>query len=141
MQSMTPEEIRVFLVERPRTATLATIRADGRPHAAPIWFDLDGDEVVFMTWHASVKGTNLRRDGRVALSVDDETPPFAFALIEGHATLSDEPSERRRWAAQIAARYMGAARAEEFGARNGVPGELLVRVRPTRLVGRWGVAE
>jgi PPOX class probable F420-dependent enzyme len=75
MQTMTPDEVRAFLLASPRTATLATIRVDERTHAAPIWFDLDGEEVVFTTWHASVKAANLRRDPRLALCVDDEAPP------------------------------------------------------------------
>ena len=66
-----------------RTAKLATVRADGRPHVAPVWFDLDGDEIVFTTGKDSVKGKNILRDPRVMISVDDENPPFAFVFIEG----------------------------------------------------------
>lgn len=141
MTAMTPEEIRAFLAEGTRTAKVATVRADGRPHVAPVWFLLDGNELVFTTWHASVKGRTLRRDSRVALAVDDETPPFAFVTIEGLATIEEDPAALRDWAEKIAARYMGAARAAAYGARNGVPGELLVRVRPTRIVAQKGVAD
>ncbi len=134
MRVMSEEEWKAFLTaEPPRTGKLAPVRKDGRPHVAPIWFDLDGDVVVFTTWHTSVKATNLRRDPRLALCVDDESPPFAYAVIEGIATF-DETAEVRYWAARIGARYMGADRAEEFGKRNGVPGELVVRLRPTKIV-------
>jgi nitroimidazol reductase NimA-like FMN-containing flavoprotein (pyridoxamine 5'-phosphate oxidase superfamily) len=54
MQEMTTEEYRSFLLDRARTASLARVRADGRPHVAPIWFDLDGDTFVFTTWDSSV---------------------------------------------------------------------------------------
>jgi PPOX class probable F420-dependent enzyme len=141
MRSMTPDEIRAFLLAGTRTAKLATVRQDGRPHLAPIWFTLDGDTLVFTTWHSTVKATNIRRDGRIALCVDDETPPFAYVVIEGSATLSDDLTELRAWATRIAARYVGAARADEYGARNGVPGELLVRVTPTRITAQSGIAE
>jgi len=140
MQTMTAHEARTFLLERPRTAKLATVRADGRPHIAPIWFDLDGAQLVFTTWHTTVKATNLRRDPRVSLCVDDEAPPFAFVIVEGTATLSEDLAELRMWATRIAARYMGQAQAAAFGARNGVPGELLVRVQPTRIIGQGDVA-
>jgi PPOX class probable F420-dependent enzyme len=80
MHTMSPAEARAFLLARPRTAKLATVRADGRPHVAPVWFDLDGDDLRFTTWHASVKAVNLRRDPRVSLCVDDEAPPFAFVM-------------------------------------------------------------
>jgi PPOX class probable F420-dependent enzyme len=140
MPTMSPAEARAFLLARPRTAKLATVRADGRPHVAPVWFDLDGDQLLFTTWHASVKAVNLRRDPRVSLCVDDEAPPFAFVIVEGLATLSDDLAELRAWATRIAGRYMGLEQAEAFGQRNGVPGELLVRVQVTRLFGQADVS-
>jgi PPOX class probable F420-dependent enzyme len=138
---MTPAEARAFLLERPRTAKLASVRADGRPHVAPIWFDMDGDTIVFTTWHTTVKAANLRRDPRVALCVDDDAPPFAFVLVEGTAEILEDLEELRRWAASIAGRYMGAEQAEAFGRRNGVPGELLVRVTPTKITAQANISD
>jgi PPOX class probable F420-dependent enzyme len=142
MRSMTHDETRAFLLAGTRTAKLATVRADGRPHVAPIWFTLAGDAIVFTTWHTTVKAANLRRDRRVSLCVDDEQPPFAFVIIEGTAQIIDDDLPAlRHWATQIAARYMGADLAEQYGARNGVPGELLIRVTPTRIVAKDGIAD
>ena len=140
MRQLTPTEARAFLLDRPRTAKIASVRADGRPHVAPVWFDLDGDTIVFTTWHATVNAANIRRDPRISLCVDDEIPPYAFVLIEGIATLSDNLEELRRWATRIAERYMGADLAESYGQRNGVPGELLVRVAPSNIIGQSGIA-
>lgn len=123
-----------------RTGKLATVRTDGRPHVAPIWFVLDGDDLVFNTHESSIKGANLRRDDRVAISVDREEPPYAFVIIEGTAALSTEPEDLMQWATAIGGRYMGADRADEFGRRNGVPGEYLVRVTPTRIIAKDDVA-
>jgi PPOX class probable F420-dependent enzyme len=141
MQNMTTEEYRAFLLERPRTAKLATVRADGRPHVAPIWFDLDGDALVFTTWHTTVKAANLRHDSRICLCVDDDAPPFAFVIVEGTAAFSEDPAELRRWATSIAGRYMGSEQAEAFGRRNGVPGELLVRVTPTHIIAKAKISD
>jgi PPOX class probable F420-dependent enzyme len=138
---MTPDEIRAFLLQGTRTAALATVRADGRPHVAPVWFTLDGDDLLFTTGESTVKGANLRRDGRVALMVDDEEPPFAFVSIEGDVSLSDDLGTMRHWAIRIAARYMGEDQADAYGKRNAVPGELLVRARPTKIVAVKGVAD
>ncbi|MFI9726836.1 PPOX class F420-dependent oxidoreductase [Streptomyces sp. NPDC086843] len=138
---MTEEEWREFVSYGTRTAKLATVRADGRPHLAPIWFVLDGNDVVFNTGARTVKGRNLARDGRIALCVDDDRPPFAYVVLEGRARLSEDPRELRHWAARIGARYMGEERAEEFGARNGVPGELLVRVSVDKVLAEQGVAD
>jgi PPOX class probable F420-dependent enzyme len=133
-QKMTDEEWRAFVSHGTRTGKLSTVRADGSPHVAPIWFLLDGDELVFNTGKETVKGRNLARDGRVALCVDDDRPPFHFVVLNGRARLSEDLTELRHWATRIAARYMGEDRAEEYGARNGVPGELLVRVTVEQVV-------
>ena len=141
MKPMSHEEWRRFLLERPRTAKAASTRADKRPHITPVWFDLDGDDLIFNTWHASAKARDLRRDPRISLCVDDDQPPFSFVTIEGTATLSEDPAELRLWAGRIGARYMGRDQAEAFAERNGVPGELLVRVTPTRVVAQSGITD
>jgi PPOX class probable F420-dependent enzyme len=133
-REMGAEERRSFLEEGTRTGKVATVRADGRPHVAPIWFVLDGDDVVFSTWHSTVKAANIARDGRVAMVVDLEEPPYAFVLVEGTAELSDDLDELRRFATLIGGRYMGADQAEAFGERNAVPGERLVRLHVEKVV-------
>ncbi|MET9732614.1 PPOX class F420-dependent oxidoreductase [Streptomyces sp. NPDC006458] len=140
-RKMTDEEWRAFVSDGTRTGKLSTVRADGSPHVAPIWFVLDGDELVFTTGKESVKGRNLRRDGRVALCVDDDRPPFEFVVVQGRARVSEDLADLRHWAARIGGRYMGEERAEEFGARNGVPGELLVRVTVDKVVSAKAVSD
>jgi PPOX class probable F420-dependent enzyme len=130
--AMTTDEVRAFLTAQPaRTGKLATVCADGRPHVAPVWYDVDEDgSVVFNTGAGTVKGRNLAREGRTALCADDERPPFSFVLVEGTVSISEDLAEVRHWASRIGGRYMGQDRAEEYGRRNGVAGELLVRVHP-----------
>ncbi|MFD3578946.1 PPOX class F420-dependent oxidoreductase [Streptomyces sp. NPDC058644] len=140
-QKMTEDQWRAFVSQGTRTGKLSTVRADGSPHIAPIWFLLNGDELVFNTGAETVKGRNLARDGRVALCVDDDKPPFAFVVLQGQARLSEDLDEVRHWATRLGARYMGEGRAEEFGERNGVPGELLVRVRIDKVVARGAVSD
>ncbi len=140
MATMSEAERRRFLAEGTRTGKLATVRADGRPHLAPIWFVFDGDDLIFTTGAQSVKGISLRRDPRVALCVDDEMPPDAFVNVEGTATISEDLDELLIWATRIAARYMGNALAAQYGQRNAVPGELLIRVTPTKMTAVKDVA-
>ena len=123
-----------------RTAKLAVVRADGSPHVAPIWTALDGDEIVFTTSAETIKGKAILRDPRVCLCWDDERPPFHFVTVAGRARVIDDTGELLRWATLIGGRYMGADRAEEFGRRNAVPPEMLVRVTPTRIVAKVDVA-
>ncbi|GAA2336844.1 PPOX class F420-dependent oxidoreductase [Streptomyces cuspidosporus] len=140
-KKMTKDQWHAFVSAGTRTAKLATVRADGRPHIAPIWFLLDGDDLVFNTGEDTVKGRNMARDGRISLCVDDDRPPFSFVTVEGRAELSDRLEDVRHWATRIAARYMGEELAEQYGARNGVPGELLVRVRVDKVVGLADIAD
>jgi PPOX class probable F420-dependent enzyme len=138
---MTPNELHAFLDHGTRTAKLATIRASGAPHVAPIWFVRDGDDLVFTTGAGTVKGKGLARDPRVAICVDDENPPFSFVLLEGTVEIGEDPDELLLWATKLGARYMGAENAEAFGRRNAVPGELLVRLHPTHVVAQADIAD
>jgi PPOX class probable F420-dependent enzyme len=138
---MSDSERRAFLMEGTRTAKIATTRADGRPHVAPVWFVLDGDDMIFTTGAGSVKGKSLRRNPRVSVAVDHEAPPFSFVVVDGDAEISHDLAELQRWATALGARYMGADRAEEFGRRNAAPEELLVRVRPSHIVAIGGMTD
>jgi PPOX class probable F420-dependent enzyme len=140
---MNGEEVRAFLTALPpHTGKLATVRADGRPHLAPVWYDVDRDgTLVFNTGASTVKGRNLQRDPRASLCVDDEQPPFSFVVVEGVAELSDDLADVRAWATRIGGRYMGPERAEEYGVRNGVAGELVVRLRAHQVVSARDLAD
>lgn len=140
-REMTGEEVRAFLAEGTRTAKLATTMRDGNPHVMPVWFVLEGSELVFNTGADTVKGRNLRRDPRASIVVDDERPPFGFVHLRGEVAISEDPDELLRTATAIARRYMGADRAEEFGRRNGVPGELVCRLTPKRTIAIADMAE
>ncbi len=128
-----------------RTAKLAVVRADGSPQVAPVWVDLDraGEEtqIVFMTSADTLKGKSILRDGRVSLCLDDERPPFSFVTINGTTTTSTDPDELLEWATRIARRYMGDELAEQYGRRNAVPPEMVVRVTPTKVIAKVNVAD
>ena len=131
---MTREQAKEFLAHGQRTGKLATVRADGRPHVAPVWFIVDGDDLVFMTGSATLKGKALRRDPRAALAVDLEQPPYAFVLVEGSVTISTDLEEMLPLSIAIAQRYVAPEDAETFGRRNAVDGELLVRLPMDKVV-------
>ena len=134
MASLGDPEVRDFLARGTRTGKLAYLAASGRPLVVPVWFIVEGGSLVFNTGKDTAKGRALARDPRATLCVDLEEPPFAFVQVQGEAELSEDPAELLRTATAIAARYMGAERAEEFGKRNGVPGELVVRLRPVKVL-------
>ena len=140
MDDMSKEEVQTFLLDGTRTGKLATVRKNGRSHVAPIWYDLDGDDLVFLTWHTSVKAKNIQRDSRVSICVDEQSPPYSFVIIEGNTTISEDAEERLYWATRIGGRYMGEDQAEAYGQRNGVEGELIIRVSPTKIIAKNNVS-
>ena len=139
-QRMT-EECREFLLDSSRTAVLATLRGDGRPHAAPIWFDLDGYTLIFTTVECTVKGRTMRRDSRVGLCIDEEKALFHFVAIEGTSDLTAGDPDLLYWATRIGGSYMGADRADEYGCRNEVVDELLARVTPQKIVAYKNISD
>ncbi len=139
---MTKDEIKNFILQGTFTGKLGTINKDGTPHVVPIWYTVDReDNIIFNTGDKSVKAKNIRRVNRVRLCVDDQTPLFSFVTIDGIAEIiSDEPSEVYKWAKIIAARYMGYNKSEEYGRRNSTEGELLVKIKPIRVIGEKDIA-
>ena len=135
MRALEVAELRAFLFAGTRTAKVAVVRADGSPLVTPVWFLPDENgSIMFETGRSSVKGRALSRDPRVSICVEDDEPPFGFVRVDGIAELSHDLDELLLWTTRIAARYMGDDRAEEFGRRNAAPSEMLVRVRPHRVV-------
>ncbi len=142
MRTLDGEELRAFLLAGTRTAKVAVVRRNGSPLVTPVWFLPDEDgSIVFETARSSVKGLALARDPRVSICVEDDEPPFGFVRIDGIAELSHDLDELLSWTTRIAARYMGDERAEEFGRRNAVASEMLVRVRPRKVVAQVDLAD
>ena len=140
---MTSDEVMDFLRGEPYVGHLATVREDGRPHVATIWFVVDGEEIVFTTWHTSVKARNLRRTGYAAMDVCDGKAPFTAVQVEGPVEIlrDEDASLVRHWAGVLGGRYMGGGRVAEFAARNGIPGEIVCRMRPVRFSGIAAITE
>ncbi len=138
---LTPMECLAFLASGVRTGKLGLGGRSG-PIVVPVWFVVDGEDLVFTTNETTAKGRRLRADPRTALCCDDEVFPFGFVQARGPVTLQElTPEELLPWTTRLAARYVPADRAGAFGARNAVPGELLCRLRVERLVGELGVAD
>lgn len=127
------DEVIAFLSEGTRTGMLGYLASDGRPLVAPVWFVVEGGELAFNTGKNTAKGRALARDPRVVMCVDDPRPPYSFVQVQGIASISEEPNDVLDIATRTGGRYIGPDRAEEYGRRNGVPGELVVRIRPTKV--------
>jgi PPOX class probable F420-dependent enzyme len=139
MASIADPDVSAFLQEGTRTGKLSYTSADGRPLVAPVWFIVEDDCIVFTTGRESAKGKALARDPRTTLCTDLQEPPYGFVQVQGSAEISGDPDDLLRTATAIAARYVGLDRAEEFGKRNAIPGELVVRLRPTKVLSTFNM--
>ena len=150
MAQMTKSEIKKFLMKDTFTGKLATVKKNGSPHVVPIWFVVEEvnsrnrnkvGNIYFTTGRDSVKAENIQRDSRVSICVDDQAPPFSFVLICGNAKLI--PYRRKevlKWATKIAERYMGKKNAKAYGERNSGEEEVLIRIRPIKIIAEKDVA-
>jgi PPOX class probable F420-dependent enzyme len=102
---------------------------------------VDGGDPAFNTGKNTAKGRALARDPRVVMCVDDPRPRYSFVQVQGIASISEDPKDLLDIATRTGGRYMGADRAEEYGRRNSVPGELVVRIRPTKVRKAFNLAE
>lgn len=145
MREMSREEWWAFASAGTRTGMLGLVRANGAPVVTPVWFVLhegpDGDELIFTTGTDTLKGKAIRRDPRISLAVDDQRPPFSYVQFTAEARLTGDHDEMLEWATRIGGRYMGADQAEQFGRRNAVPEESLVRAKITKVLARAGIAD
>lgn len=135
------EKVVSFLSAGTRTGMLGYVAADGRPLVAPVWFVVDDGQLAFNTGRDTSKGRAIARDSRVVICVDDPHPPYSFVQVQGVASVSEDPADVLDIATRTGARYMGADRADEFGRRNAVPGELVVRVRPTKVNAGFDISD
>jgi PPOX class probable F420-dependent enzyme len=144
MREMSRDEWWKFASEGTRTGKLGLVRANGAAIVTPIWFLLDegpdGDELVFTTGTDTLKGKAIARDPRISLVVDDQEPPYSYVQFTAEARLTHDYDEMLDWATRLGGRYMGAARAEEYGKRNAVPEESLVRAKITKVIARAAIA-
>ena len=148
MTEMSKAEIAKFLMQGTFTGKLATVKKDGSSHVVPIWFVLDNENnrhkvgnIIFTTGESSTKANNIRQDNRVSICVDDQVPPFSFVTIFGIAKIY--PYKRKevlKWATKIAERYMGKSNAEACGRRNSEEGSIIVRIKPTKIIGENKIA-
>ncbi len=144
MATMTRDEAIAFLSSGTHTGKLATASLAGVPHVAPVWFVIDetsdGVDLVFNTGSTTIKGRHLTANPRASLTVDVEEYPYSFVIVHGTVTIDAHAGDMLQWSTAIAERYVPSGQAGEYGRRNAVDGELLVRLRAERIIGERDIA-
>jgi len=122
-----------FQLAKPHVALLVSIRPDGRPHVAPVWFEKDGGRVWVMTGSGTAKARNIANNPAVSLSIAAPGRPYWYIVPEGKAFLTTE--NMKSIVPEICTRYDGPVRGAEF-ARELLTDEnmVLIDIRIDRVV-------
>jgi|SRR4030042_472143 PPOX class probable F420-dependent enzyme len=129
-RKMTQGEIEEFL-SKPNLARIGTLNPDGSPHVTPIWFLLGDGCVTFTTGKNTRKASNLSRDNRVCLCVDERDPPNRSVVLNGNAvSLGDMTKE---YLQEISIHYLGEERGREYSEEMEVP-STIYRIQLTRVI-------
>ena len=100
-------DIRSFFAG-PNYAHVATLLPDGAPHTVPVWVDVEGDRIAFLTGPGSQKARNLEHDPRIAISITEQMRPHSMATIRGRVTHRLEGNEAWVLIDRISEKYIGA---------------------------------
>ncbi len=148
---MTKKETLDFLSSGTMTAKVSTASLTGKPHVAPVWFVIDVDYnkpvndlvIIFTTFNKSLKAKHLLLNPQICLCIDDQKPPYSFVIINGIVEIDSSPTkvDLLSYTTRIAERYMGKENAELYGKRNAVSGELIIKIRPIKIIAQKNVSD
>lgn len=131
-RELTAQELEAFLSE-PQLAHIATVRRNGAPHLAPLWYEYSEGKLWIITDNVSVKMRNIRHDPRVMVSIASNDEPYRYVLVEGAAEVAQEGVEER--IRSICVRYWGEERGGEFADEIGEGGGTIVlAISPSRTI-------
>ena len=132
MTRLSEAEIDSQLV-KPHIAHLVSVRPDGRPHVAPVWYERDGSRVWVMTGSGTAKARNIANNPAISLSIAAAGRPYWYIVLEGKASLITQ--NLKSIVQNICTRYDGPVRGAEF-ARELLTDEdmVLIDIRIDRVV-------
>ena len=129
MSSVNPKFVEIL--QGPYTGVLTTLFADGSPQSTPLWFLLEGDDILFSTTDGKQKLRNIARDPRATFAVYNPTNDMSYVEVRGTIVVTDDPTANTR--DRIVQKH-GYADGSAFDA----PGtqRFTLRLTPTKIIGR-----
>lgn len=123
---MTHEEREAFLADV-HVGILAIGRPGKGPLALPIWYQYEDGDVVIGMDGGSLKARLLRRAGRATMTVQTETAPYKYVMVEGPVVVQQEQRDDYT----MAARYLGPELGKWYAENNpSTPASVVVRLTP-----------
>ena len=101
---------REFL-KKPLIARMSTVDPTGYPHTVPVWFMLDGDDIVIISDRNTRKVAHLRSNPRGAVTIGGDLADRDGYLVKGMFTI--EPDPERAWVRKFVYHYESPEQAEK----------------------------
>lgn len=114
----------------PNVAALATVRANGRPHVVPVWYEYDGREFTISSFRDTQKTKNIAKKGFAALSIYSGTLPYRQVTVEGTARIGSTIDNV--WRERVAMRYLGEAAGRAYTNDTADMDVVAVHLRPMK---------
>ncbi|GIW13569.1 MAG: hypothetical protein KatS3mg062_1008 [Tepidiforma sp.] len=117
MPALSPDERDAFLQQPGILCRIATVDPAGAPHVTPVWFIFEDNAIYITPRAASEWLDHIRHDPRVALTIDDQNPPYRKVVIEGIAEVVRQPGDDAAWRdlyRRIATRYIPPQSADRY---------------------------
>ncbi len=127
---MFDDAAREFL-RKPLIARISTFDSDGYPHTVPVWFMLEGDEIIFIAERKTKKVKNIRANPKGSVSIGGESGESSY-LIKGEMTVEEDPGYA--WMKKMT-RYYEAPEQAEKDIETWLKFDMvIIRLKPTRVI-------
>ena len=123
--------LRAYL-EKPRIARMSTIDANGYPHTVPVWFMLDGSDLVVIGTRDARKVSHILANPKGSIQIGGEPDDESGYLFKGQFTIEEDPD--RRWVKTMTMRYENGAQADKDIAAWSALDMILMRLKPTAIL-------
>ena len=111
---MLKPEVRTFL-EAPQVARLSVIDSNGYPHTVPLWYGVDGDDIVMISDRNTRKVDFIESNSKASICIGGgegaNSEVAAGYLFKG--TCTAEEDEGYRWLRDVTLRYRSREQAEK----------------------------
>lgn len=125
------ENIRTFL-EAPRVVYLSTIDLHGYPHTVPVWFAVDGDDLIFSTAKSRARVKYILANPKGSVVIGGNANDAEGYLIKGEFKIEEDPSFALR--DKVISRYLSGKDLEQFLARTGGEERVIFRLIPLKVI-------
>ena len=126
-----PEPVR-RLMEPGVVVRISVIDRDGYPHTVPIWFERDGDEVVFFSSRSSRKIGYVQANYKGSITIGGDPLGSEGYLLKGNFSIEEDPGSR--WLREITFRYEPPDLAEQHVREWSGPDIVVMRFKTQKVI-------